>query len=80
MAKITQAVAAAEHGVPTEHVTERQRKCAYVSLLQVHLPTLEDAAVIEWDESTGTVEGNRSIEGLAGMIDLIERTCSPEAD
>ena len=74
--EISRAVAASEHGVPAAHVTERQRKCVYVSLLQIHLPELVDAGVIEWDEREGTIEGRRSIGALAGVVSLVERACT----
>lgn len=77
--EIARAVAAAEHDVPAEHVTDRQRKCVYVSLLQVHLPALAERGVIERNESTGAVEGAESIGALAGLVDLVEQTCVPDA-
>lgn len=73
--ELVRAVAAAEHGVPVAHLTERQYKCVYVSLLQVHLPKLAAVGLIEWKEHTGAIEGTRSLGTLAGAIDLIERTC-----
>jgi len=78
--EISRAVAATEHDIPPEHVTDRQHKCVYVSLLQVHLPALVEKSVIEWDESRGRVEGKRSIGTLAALIDLVGRACDSEAN
>lgn len=75
---VTRAVAASEHDVPPEHVTERQRKGIYVSLLQIHLPKLVEVGVIEWDERAGTIEGTRSVGALAGVVGLVERVCGSD--
>lgn len=77
---LSQAVTAAEHDIPAEHVTERQRKCVYVSLLQVHLPALVEANVVSWNESAGTVRGERSVGALAAVTDLLDRACDADAE
>lgn len=69
-------IAAAEHGVDVARVTSEQRKSAYVSLLQCHLPKLDDSGVVDWDRRSGAVARGDSIDELAALIDAIERVCS----
>ncbi|MCL7416893.1 MAG: hypothetical protein M8354_03515 [Halalkalicoccus sp.] len=38
------------------YVTHKDRKRAYVSLYQTHLPKLDDAGVIEYNQPRGTIE------------------------
>lgn len=71
-------IAAIEHGVEEFQVASEQRKSAYVSLLQCHLPKLDDAGVVEWDRRSGAVSRGDSIDELADLIAAIERVCSRE--
>jgi diketogulonate reductase-like aldo/keto reductase len=72
---LARAVAANEHGIPAAHVTERQHKCVYVSLLQVHLPALAEKGLIEWKDSEGPIRGAGSIGALAETIESLEEVC-----
>lgn len=69
-------IAAAEHDVDATRVTSEQRKSAYVSLLQCHLPKLDDSDVVDWDRRSGAVFRGESIDELADLIDAIGRVCS----
>ncbi len=71
-------IAAVEHGIDVGQVTSGQRKSAYVSLLQCHLPKLDDAGVIDWDRRSGVVSRGHSTDAIADLIDAIERVCSRE--
>lgn len=48
-------IAAKENDVPKEELTSQQRKRAYVSLYQTHVPKLEEVGVIEYDSETGQI-------------------------
>jgi hypothetical protein len=72
---LARTVAADEHGIAAAHVTERQHKCVYVSLLQIHLPRLAEEGLIEWEGSEGPIAARGSIAALAGVIDLFEEAC-----
>ena len=75
---LARAVAASEQEVPAAHVTERQHKCVYVSLLQVHLPTLAEKGLIEWEDSEGPIRGTESIGALAETIEFLEGSCEDD--
>lgn len=71
-------IAAVENDIDLNRVTSEQRKSAYVSLLQCHLPKLDDAGVVSWDRRSGAVSRGASIDELADLIGAIERVCSRE--
>jgi hypothetical protein len=48
-------IAAKENDVPIDELTSQQRKRAYVSLYQTHVPKLEDVGVVTYDADTGNV-------------------------
>lgn len=49
-------IAAWEEGIDIEDVTDSQRKRAYVSIYQTHVPKLEDSGVITYDSDSGLIE------------------------
>lgn len=49
-------VAAWENDTTVDAVSESERKRIYVSLYQTHMPKLDDAGLVEYDEEEGTVE------------------------
>jgi hypothetical protein len=75
LGELAERVAAIENGIELCRVAAGQRKSAYVSLLQCHLPKLDDADVIEWDRRSGAVSRGRSVDELAALIDAIEGVC-----
>ena len=59
-------IAAEEHNIDPETVSDRQRKSVYVSLYQNHLPRLGEAELVERDRDSGTVAlGECADEALA---------------
>ena len=58
-------IAALQNGVAVEDLTQQQRKRVYVSLYQTHLPKLEEAGLIEYDDDKGEVR----LTEQAGDID-----------
>lgn len=48
-------VAAWESDTSVDAVSESERKRIYVSLYQTHMPQLDDAGLVEYDEEEGTV-------------------------
>ena len=78
VAALARAVAASEHEVPAAHVTERQYKCVYVSLLQIHLPMLAEKELIEWEGCEGPITAAESIGALAETIGFLEEICEDD--
>ena len=48
-------IAALENDVDIDSLSRQQRKRVYVSLYQTHVPKLEDAGIIEYDDDEGIV-------------------------
>lgn len=49
-------IAAWEDGVDVDQVTDEQRKRAYVSIYQTHVPRLDDSGVVTYDPESGLIE------------------------
>lgn len=56
LSDITEQVAAWENEIPVENLSSEQRKRVYISLYQTHMPKLDDADIVEYDQSRGVVE------------------------
>ena len=56
LSEITEQVAAWENEIPPAKLASEQRKRVYISLYQTHMPKLDDAGVVEYDQSRGVVE------------------------
>lgn len=74
---LAEKIAAIENGTEISQLSSQQRKRVYVSLYQCHLPKLDDADVIEYDESRGTVK-TQPIANLLYSYLAIEPTMKPE--
>jgi hypothetical protein len=55
MSDVAEQVAAWEHDTTVEALTSSQRQRVYISLYQRHLPKLDDAGVIDYEQSRGRV-------------------------
>ncbi|PSP76024.1 hypothetical protein BRC86_02665 [Halobacteriales archaeon QS_3_64_16] len=75
LSNLAERIAAIENGIEQCRVAAGQRKSVYVSLLQCHLPKLDDADVVDWDRRSGAVSRGRSVDELAALIDAIEAVC-----
>lgn len=78
MGDLSRAIAGEEHDIPPATVSAEQRKTVYVSLLQNHLPKLDAAGVVDWNDRSGTVARGQSVDELAALVEGIERACEPE--
>lgn len=52
---LAEQVAAWENDTEPEDITDKERKRVYVSLYQTHIPRLEEAGIIAYDQDSGTV-------------------------
>lgn len=66
---LAEQIAAWEHDTTTEAVTSRQRKLAYNSLQQRHLPRLADHGAVAYDARAGTVRLTRRGEAIDLYLD-----------
>ncbi|MFC6989124.1 hypothetical protein ACFQJD_11155 [Haloplanus sp. GCM10025708] len=53
---LSQQIAAWENDVDASELNYKQRKRVYTSLHQTHLPKLDDAGVVDYDQDRGTIE------------------------
>lgn len=53
---LAEQVAAWENETDPESLTDQERKRVYVSLYQTHIPKLDEAGVVNYDQESGTVE------------------------
>jgi hypothetical protein len=65
LTELAERVAAWENDVDLEDLEKQQRKRVYVSLYQTHVPKLEEAGLVEYDDETSIV----SLGSQVGEID-----------
>jgi len=65
LTELAEHVAARENDTTVENLTKQQRKRVYVSLYQTHVPKMEDAGLVEYDQETSMV----SLKARAAEID-----------
>lgn len=53
LSELAEEIAAWENGIDRQAITSDQRKRVYVGLYQQHLPKMDDAGVIEFDQRSG---------------------------
>jgi hypothetical protein len=59
---LSEQIAAIENNVTVGEVTSGQRKRVYVGLYQCHLPKMDEAGVVEYDQDRGSVAPGPHIE------------------
>ena len=64
LAELTEHVAAWESGCDPDDLSSDQRKRVYTALQQSHLPTLEKAAIVQYDEIDKYVEPTESLSSI----------------
>lgn len=64
MRTVAEAVAAEEYGKPVEALHSDERQRVYITLYQLHLPQLDDAGVIDYNQSRGRITTNPVIEAF----------------
>lgn len=56
LSTLAEEIAAKENGTEKRLLSSSQRKRVYIALYQCHLPKLDDAGVVEFEQARGTVE------------------------
>lgn len=77
MGDLARTIAGEENDIAPTTVSAEQRKTVYVSLLQNHLPKLDSAGVVEWNDRSGDITHGRSVDELAALVESIEHACEP---
>lgn len=68
LSDLAEQVAAWEHEKSVDEVTSSERKRTYTSLQQTHLPAMEEAGIIEWDDD---IELRPAAERLKVYMDIV---------
>lgn len=74
---LSKQIAAWENGVELQEVTYDQRRNVYTALKQSHLPTLQSAGLVEYDDSRGEIEATSSSVDLDIYIDVVSDQTIP---
>lgn len=69
---LSEQVAAWENETPVDDLSYDERKRVYTSLQQVHLPRMDDAGVIEFDDREGTVNIGSAAEDLDIYLEVVQ--------
>lgn len=70
LSELAEQIAADENDVPVDLVSSDQRKRVYIALYQSHLPKLDDAGVVEFEDNRGSVELAANAIELFPYLDL----------
>ena len=69
LGQLAEHIAALENDTTVTALNAQQRKRVYVGLYQCHLPKMDDAEVIDFNQSRGTIELRDSAERLESYLD-----------
>ncbi len=72
LGQLSEQVAAWENETAVEELSYNERKRVYTSLQQVHLPRMDDAGVVTFDDREGTVELGPAAENLDVYLDIVD--------
>lgn len=71
LSRLAEQVAGWEHDLPPDEVAKNQYKSVYVSSVQCHVPKLDDAGVVDHDESNHTVVLDDNFTQLEPYLRLV---------
>lgn len=69
---LAEQIAAWEHGIDPEAVTCAQRKRVYTALQQIHLPRMDEAGIVTYDDRAGIIEATEAMDAMDVYVDLVE--------
>ena len=70
MRDVAEQVAAWEHDTTVRELRSEERQRVYIALYQTHLPRLDEAGVIEYQQSRGVVDPTDRIDQLYEVLDV----------
>lgn len=68
---LSRSVAAWENDKRPDEITSRERRRAYNALQQAHLPKMDDAGLVEFDASRGTVTATDGLADLRVYLEIV---------
>jgi len=69
---LAEQIAAWEHGIDVGAVSCAQRKRVYTALQQIHLPRMDEAGIVAYDDRAGIVEPTEAMDAMDVYVDLVE--------
>ena len=69
---LSEQVAAWENGISVEDLSYDERKRVYTSLQQVHLPRMDDASVVTFDDREGVIEIGPAAKELDIYLEIVQ--------
>jgi hypothetical protein len=70
LSDLAEYIAAIENNTEARLLKSQERKRVYVALYQSHLPKMDDADVIDFDQSRGTIKYQLNADQLYSYLDL----------
>ena len=80
LSELAEQVAAWENDIEVEAISAAERKRVYTALYQSHLPKLDDAGIVEYNQNRGIVELSGAAEQLDVYLDLESQPDVPWAN
>ncbi|WP_205427170.1 hypothetical protein [Halorussus sp. MSC15.2] len=77
LSELAEQVAAWENDITVDAISAAERKRVYTALYQSHLPKLDDAGIVEYNQNRGIVELSDAAEQLDVYLDLESRPDIP---
>ncbi|MFC7082599.1 DUF7344 domain-containing protein [Halorussus caseinilyticus] len=77
LSELAEQVAAWENDITVDTISAAERKRVYTALYQSHLPKLDDAGIVEYNQNRGIVELSGAAEQLDVYLDLESRPDIP---
>ena len=68
---LSRQIAAWEQGTSIDQIDYTDRKSVYTSLQQLHLPAMDEAEVIDFDERAGTITATEDTEGYTVYLEVV---------
>ncbi|WP_143052120.1 DUF7344 domain-containing protein [Halobacterium jilantaiense] len=70
--ELAEHIAAIENDTTVKQLNAQQRKRVYIGLYQCHLPKMDDAGVVAFDQNRGRIEPGDNVDGLYDYLDVGE--------
>lgn len=70
LSELAEQVAAWENGITVDAISAAERKRVYTALYQSHLPKLDDAGIVDYNQNRGIVELSSAADQLDMYLDL----------
>jgi len=76
--ELAEHIAAIENDTTVQQLNAQQRKRVYIGLYQCHLPKMDDAGVVEFNQDRGRIDPGLNVEPLYDYLDVgAEETSTP---